>query len=150
MYIAVISPNLFFFLSSLAFLLYILSVSLSLFFFLILYLCLCLSVSPFIFFHPLRATLTISNSLLVFFQLKCSRELCARTHVSSLSYEQTAKVAFSAGPEKCRPWANFVGYTITTFLIITQMGFCCVYFVFVSQNLKQVGVCVCVCVCVCV
>lgn len=69
--------------------------------------------------------------------LKCSRELCARTGAVALSYEETAKVAFSAGPEKCKRWANVVGYTITTFLIITQMGFCCVYFVFVPQNVKQ-------------
>ncbi|KAK8379494.1 hypothetical protein O3P69_019424 [Scylla paramamosain] len=69
--------------------------------------------------------------------LKCSRELCRRTQHSSLSYEETAKMAFAAGPEKCQRWANVVGYTITTFLIITQMGFCCVYFVFVAQNLMQ-------------
>lgn len=69
--------------------------------------------------------------------LKCSRELCRRTQHSSLSYEETAKMAFAAGPEKCKPWANVVGYVITTFLIITQIGFCCVYLVFVPQNVMQ-------------
>lgn len=69
--------------------------------------------------------------------LKCSRELCKRTGRSAMSYEETAKVSFSSGPPACQRWANVVGYTITTFLIITQMGFCCVYFVFIPQNIQR-------------
>jgi len=28
---------------------------------------------------------------------------------------------------------------INTFLCVTQLGFCCVYFVFVAENLREVG-----------
>ncbi|XP_064098734.1 uncharacterized protein LOC135209930 [Macrobrachium nipponense] len=73
----------------------------------------------------------------MFMLLRCSRTLCRRASVTALSYEDSAKAAFEYGPEGCRKYANAVGYIITAFLIITQLGFCCVYFVFISQNLKQ-------------
>lgn len=73
----------------------------------------------------------------MFTLLRCSRVLCRRANVSALSYEESAKVAFEYGPEGCRKYAKAVGRIITAFLIITQLGFCCVYFVFISQNLKQ-------------
>ncbi|XP_076042534.1 proton-coupled amino acid transporter 1-like isoform X2 [Oratosquilla oratoria] len=69
--------------------------------------------------------------------LKCSHTICKRAKVSSLSYEKTAEYAFKYGPENLQAYSNLVKYIITTFLIITQMGFCCVYFVFVAQNLEQ-------------
>ncbi|XP_042231441.1 proton-coupled amino acid transporter-like protein pathetic [Homarus americanus] len=69
--------------------------------------------------------------------LRSSKELCKRAGKSALSYEETAEAAFRLGPEGCRKWANTVRYIITTFLIITQVGFCCVYAVFIPQNLMQ-------------
>ncbi len=30
-------------------------------------------------------------------------------------------------------------YVVNIFLFVTQLGFCCVYFVFISNNIKQVG-----------
>ncbi|XP_068206510.1 proton-coupled amino acid transporter-like protein pathetic [Palaemon carinicauda] len=73
----------------------------------------------------------------MFMLLRCSRVLSKRANVAALSYEESAKAAFRYGPEGCRKYANAVGYIITAFLIITQLGFCCVYFVFIPQNLKQ-------------
>ncbi|XP_027207368.1 proton-coupled amino acid transporter-like protein pathetic isoform X1 [Penaeus vannamei] len=69
--------------------------------------------------------------------LKCSKELCRRAKVSALSYEESAEMAFKLGPGKCPKYATAVGYIITTFLLITQIGFCCVYFVFIPQNIMQ-------------
>lgn len=73
----------------------------------------------------------------MFLLVKCSKELCRRAKVPSLSYEESAKACFEHGPEGCRKYATAVGYIINTFLVITQVGFCCVYFVFIPQNLKQ-------------
>ncbi|XP_063591704.1 proton-coupled amino acid transporter-like protein pathetic [Penaeus indicus] len=69
--------------------------------------------------------------------LKCSKELCRRAKVSALSYEESAEMAFKLGPGNCPKYATAVGYIITTFLLITQVGFCCVYFVFIPQNIMQ-------------
>jgi proton-coupled amino acid transporter len=40
---------------------------------------------------------------------------------------------FTADISYCRLWIN-------VFLCITQMGFCCVYFVFISENVKKVTI----------
>ncbi|XP_047741403.1 proton-coupled amino acid transporter 4 [Hyalella azteca] len=70
--------------------------------------------------------------------LHSSKALCARTGASALSYEGTAEVAFSSSPFRAvRRQAGAVRATMAAFLVVTQLGFCCVYFVFVPQNLYQ-------------
>ncbi|KAF2351366.1 Amino acid transporter transmembrane domain [Trinorchestia longiramus] len=70
--------------------------------------------------------------------LKSSKILCERTGVSALSYEETAETAFTSSPfSLVRKYAKAVKVTMSTFLVITQLGFCCVYFVFVPQNMYQ-------------
>lgn len=73
--------------------------------------------------------------------VKSSKELCRRANVSVLSYEESAKVAFELGPEGARKYASVVSKIIKSFLVITQLGFCCVFFVFIPQNLKQATDC---------
>ncbi|CAL4076625.1 unnamed protein product [Meganyctiphanes norvegica] len=70
-------------------------------------------------------------------KLKCSRELSSRHNLPPLSYEETAEMCFKYGPKRVQSWSKVIGYIITSFLILTQLGFCCVYFVFVPQNIKQ-------------
>ena len=74
----------------------------------------------------------------MFSQLSASRELCKRGKLSALSYEETGEMCFKLGPPGAQKWAIPFRRTIVTFLIITQLGFCCVYVVFVAQNLHQV------------
>ena len=69
--------------------------------------------------------------------LKCSRELSRHHNLPPLSYEETAEICFRYGPTSLQGWSKTIGYIITSFLIMTQLGFCCVYFVFVTQHLRQ-------------
>jgi len=66
-------------------------------------------------------------------------ELCRRTKLPFLSYSDVAETSFatSENPRIRRAAAN-ARRAIDIFLCITQLGFCCVYFVFISQNLEQI------------
>uniref|UniRef100_A0A3P8RWT9 Solute carrier family 36 member 1 n=1 Tax=Amphiprion percula TaxID=161767 RepID=A0A3P8RWT9_AMPPE len=66
--------------------------------------------------------------------VKCSHHLSAKP---SLSYGE----AMQYGMENVswlRRHSHWGKRTVDLFLIITQLGFCCVYFVFLSDNVKQV------------
>ncbi|XP_037957290.1 proton-coupled amino acid transporter-like protein CG1139 [Teleopsis dalmanni] len=70
--------------------------------------------------------------------VKCSHELCRRLQQPSLSFSEVAHCSFDTGPIGLRRYSGLARRVITTFLFITQMGFCCVYFVFVALNIKEV------------
>lgn len=67
----------------------------------------------------------------------CSHELSAKMNRPSLTYGE----AMQYGMENV-PWlrrhSHWGKQIVNLFLIITQFGFCCVYFVFLSDNIKQV------------
>lgn len=70
--------------------------------------------------------------------VKCEIELCRRRRIASLNYPDTASAAMEDGPrvfQKCAPYA---GHVVNAFLILYQLGTCCVYVVFVSRNIKEV------------
>ncbi|VVC34124.1 Hypothetical protein CINCED_3A014349 [Cinara cedri] len=70
--------------------------------------------------------------------VRCSHELCVRTQSPSLSFPNVAEMAFEYGPPKLRKYSSTASKFINTFLVITQLGFCCVYFLFVATNLQEV------------
>ena len=74
--------------------------------------------------------------------LKYSRELSRRHKLTSLSYEETAEMCFKHGPRWSRGAAKPMRNTTMTSMCLTQLGFCCVYNVFMSQNLKQASDCI--------
>jgi proton-coupled amino acid transporter len=84
----------------------------------------------------MMATVAIHSMHLL---VKNSQQLCRRTGVPFLSYADVAETCFatSSNPrlKRLAPTAKVV---ISTSLCITQLGFCCVYFVFVAQNLQQI------------
>lgn len=54
-------------------------------------------------------------------------------------FAQTVELCFSTGHPALKKIAPMMRRLVDLFLCITQLGFCCVYFVFVSTNLKQVS-----------
>lgn len=68
----------------------------------------------------------------------CAHELCRRMQVPSLSFPEVCYSAFETGPRGMRKYAPLAKQLINVFLCITQLGFCCVYFVFVAVNLQEV------------
>jgi len=70
--------------------------------------------------------------------VNCANTLCLRTNSKSLDYARVAETAFSTSGPKLSRFATISRKVVNVFLCITQLGFCCVYFVFCSQNLKKI------------
>ncbi|KAG8232779.1 hypothetical protein J437_LFUL013259 [Ladona fulva] len=64
--------------------------------------------------------------------------MCYRTRVPSLGFAEVAEAAFLAGPKKLQKLSGIAKGTINVFLVIDLLGCCCVYIVFVAENIKQV------------
>ena len=64
-------------------------------------------------------------------------ELCKRKKVPSLSYPATAEAALQEGPKPLRCCAKASGHIINVFLMVYQLGSCCVYTVFIGTNLQK-------------
>ncbi|GAB6033217.1 hypothetical protein CHUAL_012821 [Chamberlinius hualienensis] len=70
--------------------------------------------------------------------LKCARHLCKRTNTAFMDFATTTEVAFATGPLHIRKYSRVIRALTNFFLCLTQLGFCCVYLVFVASNIKQV------------
>lgn len=54
-------------------------------------------------------------------------------------FAETVELCFATGPTSIQKISKIMKILVNTFLCITQLGFCCVYFVFISENAKQVN-----------
>ncbi|GIY54168.1 hypothetical protein CEXT_466891 [Caerostris extrusa] len=68
----------------------------------------------------------------------CSKTLARKLGCTSLDYSSTAEQAFRLGPARIQKFAPFARFYVNTMLMLTQFGFCCVYFLFVSTSLYEV------------
>lgn len=69
--------------------------------------------------------------------VNCSHKLCERTSSVALDYPDVVECCLRTGPQRLRSTATIFRKVIYVFITFTQFGFCCVYIVFVAQNIKQ-------------
>ncbi|XP_017767789.1 PREDICTED: proton-coupled amino acid transporter-like protein CG1139 [Nicrophorus vespilloides] len=70
--------------------------------------------------------------------VKAQYVMCKRLKVPMLTYPESMKIALESGPQCLRRFANMSPILVDFFLIIYQLGICCVYVVFVAVNIKAV------------
>ncbi|KAF5272698.1 hypothetical protein FQA39_LY07725 [Lamprigera yunnana] len=90
-------------------------------------------LNGFIFTILIGALCTYGLHLLV----KAQYVMCKRLRVPLLTYPDSMKVALLSGPPAFHKFARMSPYLVDTFLIIYQLGICCVYVIFVAANLQQ-------------
>ncbi|XP_054245341.1 proton-coupled amino acid transporter 1-like [Indicator indicator] len=71
--------------------------------------------------------------------VKCAHHFCHRFQKQFLDYGGAVVYGLEASPVSwLRTHAVWGRRVVALFLIVTQLGFCCVYFVFLADNLRQV------------
>lgn len=71
--------------------------------------------------------------------IKAEFELCRRKRVPSLNYPAVTQTALLEGPDALKPLSKVIIHIINAFLLIYQLGTCCVYVVFVASNIKAIA-----------
>uniref|UniRef100_A0A1B0DLT3 Amino acid transporter transmembrane domain-containing protein n=1 Tax=Phlebotomus papatasi TaxID=29031 RepID=A0A1B0DLT3_PHLPP len=71
--------------------------------------------------------------------LQCSKRMRNKANMQTYpDFARTVELCFENGPPRLRQWSKTMRIIVNVFLCVTQLGFCCVYFVFVSTNLQQI------------
>ncbi|KAI8430466.1 hypothetical protein MSG28_000731 [Choristoneura fumiferana] len=63
-------------------------------------------------------------------------DICKRLRVPLLTYPESMSAALAAGPPSLRALARPAALAVDIFLVVYQLGICCVYIVFIAENIK--------------
>uniref|UniRef100_A0A8I6GDY3 Solute carrier family 36 member 2 n=1 Tax=Rattus norvegicus TaxID=10116 RepID=A0A8I6GDY3_RAT len=71
--------------------------------------------------------------------VRCAQRFCHRLNKPFMDYGDTVMHGLASSPNTwLQSHAHWGRHVVSFFLIVTQLGFCCVYIVFLADNLKQV------------
>ncbi|CRK91300.1 CLUMA_CG004977, isoform A [Clunio marinus] len=72
--------------------------------------------------------------------LNCSSKMRIQYQMSSKpDYAETVELCFlNSNNERWRKWAPYMKKLCNIFICITQLGICCIYYLFITTNMKQV------------
>ena len=85
--------------------------------------------------------LCLISAYCVHLLLKSSQFIASRTKGhNNCDYASLTKCSFECGPSWAQGCANFMSLFVDGILLITQIGVCCVYIVFVVDNITTVGI----------
>ncbi|XP_036319210.1 proton-coupled amino acid transporter 1-like isoform X7 [Rhagoletis pomonella] len=71
--------------------------------------------------------------------VNCSEKMRTLTNgLVCADYADTVEQCFANGPVKLRAWSKMMRTIVNIFICVTQLGFCCIYMVFISTNMKQI------------
>ncbi|CAL1526827.1 unnamed protein product [Lymnaea stagnalis] len=69
---------------------------------------------------------------------RCSEILEKRSNIPIVSYADVVDQCFAYGPKGVQKYSTVSRHVINVFINIMQCGFCCIYIVWVSVNIKEV------------
>lgn len=94
-----------------------------------------LFLSPFLTLFIAVTTVHVQHIL-----LNCSDKMRIALNLSTRpDYAETVELCFaSSSTERYRNKAKLMKMICNAFICVTQLGFCCIYFLFITSNLKQV------------
>lgn len=69
--------------------------------------------------------------------IHANRIVSRRLQCGMLEYQELFPKAMQIGPKVLRPYAQWSATAVNTCLLLTQLGFCCVYSLFVAENISQ-------------
>ena len=71
--------------------------------------------------------------------VRSSQHLEHKMKWANLEYAELAKGSFKSGPNWMRPFSGFMCRMVDAVLILCQIGICCVYLVFIVDNVTKVS-----------